>query len=127
MKELQTLPKWVVYLFFVIGVISAFSFRAIILTHDQLTARIFWYIAVVGYIFFFFYRYSIAKKRTRIIEKYQLCEKLSSDEKLDGKSREACLYVVASLRKSREKYNYYLIFLFSIIAIALDILLTLYK
>jgi hypothetical protein len=127
MKELKTLPKWVVYLFFIIGIISAFSFRVMILVEDEFVARIFWYIAVIGYIFFFFYRYLIAKKRTRIIDQYHLCEKFEKDECLDRKSQKAALYIVASLHKSREKYNYYLIFLFSAIAIALDILLTLYK
>lgn len=124
-NEFKTVPGFIVYLFFIIGVISAIAFRLTIFfqRNDPVWARILWYIAVIGYVFFFLYRWWISHRRKRIVKKYRLIQKLEKFEKLEGKDREALLYIIKSIEKSKENYNYYIIFILSIGAILLDIIL----
>jgi uncharacterized protein YacL len=123
----KTLPKWVTILFFIIGLISAFIFRAIIIIarFDTTLSRIAWYIAVVGYIAFFAYRFMISLKRRRMIERNRLIEKLQQNE-LDDNDRHHLEYILRSLMKSKEMYNYVFIFLLSGVAIVMDLSLVLF-
>ncbi len=118
-------PKQVIYAFFVLGLVSAISFRAIIVIKkiDPAWVRPVWYIGAIGYLLFFLYRFYIAKKRKRAIDRFQLIEKIKSNACLTNEDREVVIYLLSSLKKSPEEVNYFLIFLFSIIAIALDLLL----
>ena len=124
-KNFSTLPKPVVILFFCIGVASAIAFRIIIVFryHHQHLFRTVWYIGIIGYILFFLYRALIARRRKRMIKQFNLLKKLESDRPLDADSREALHYIIASLKKSKENYNYYIIFILSIIAVITDLLL----
>ncbi|MBU1992970.1 MAG: hypothetical protein ABH856_03945 [Patescibacteria group bacterium] len=128
-KEFRTVPLWVVYFFFVLGVVSAISFRIVIFFKDDYEhiARPIWYIGVIGYFFFFLYRYWISKRRKEIVKKYKLVKSLESKEKLSDDQREALLYLVSSIKKSRENYNYYIIFILSGLAIIFDLVLTYYR
>lgn len=125
--EFKTLPKIVVNLFFIIGVISAISFRVIIAFQYFMPSvvRVIWYIGVVGYFSFFLYRYIISRRRKTIVTKYKLIDKLQSGDTLSENEKHALLYVVSSIDKSRENYNYYFIFILSIIAITFDIIMQL--
>ncbi len=118
-------PKQVIYGFFILGLISALSFRAIIVIKklEPQWVRPVWYIGAIGYLLFFLYRYYIAKKRKRAIDKYQLIEKIKSNACLTDEDREVVIYLLSSLKKSLEEFNYFLIFIFSIIAILLDLIL----
>jgi phosphate/sulfate permease len=120
------LPKGVIYLFFIIGLFSAISFRAIIVIQhiNPSWVRVVWYAGVIGYIFFFLYRYYISKKRKRAIENYQLIEKVKANACLSNEDREVIGYLLSSVKKSLEDINYLLIFILSILAILLDIILS---
>lgn len=121
----NTLPKPVVIIFFCIGVVSAISFRILIVFryHQQHLFRTVWYIGIIGYIFFFLYRALIARRRRKMIRKHDLIGRLSGDQPLDEESRNAVRYIINSLSKSRENYNYYIIFFLSIVAVVIDMLL----
>jgi len=122
-------PKYVIYAFFVLGLVSAIAFRGIIIfQHLEPTwVRPVWYIGTIGYFFFFLYRYMITKKRKHAIEKYQLIEKLKANACLADEEREAVLYLLSSLKFSLEDINYALIFILSVVAILADIVLTMIK
>ena len=121
-------PGWLINLFFVLGLASAFAFRAIIvLEHvNPRLVRPMWYLAVIGYILFFVYRYSIAWRRRAAIIQYDLVEKIDEGEELNDEEREAAVYSLSSLVKSREMFNYLFISVLSVLAIAMDIILSLY-
>jgi hypothetical protein len=125
--NLKTLPKWATNLLFIIGAISTISFRALIVINrfSELWGRIIWYTAVIGYIFFFLYRYQISKKRRRVIIENNLINKLNTNS-LSKENIKQLTYIVNSLTRSKEMINYVLIFLMSILAIAADIILTIY-
>ncbi len=122
-------PKYVIYAFFILGLVSAIAFRGIIIFQhlEPKWVRPVWYIGTVGYFFFFLYRYMISKKRKHAIEKYQLIEKLKANACLEEQDREVVLYLLSSIKFSLEDINYALIFILSVLAIVADIALTMMK
>ncbi|HAK88837.1 MAG: hypothetical protein A2077_01570 [Nitrospirae bacterium GWC2_46_6] len=122
-------PKYVIYAFFAVGLISAIAFRAIIIIQklEPDWVRTVWYTGTMGYILFFLYRYKITKKRKRAVAEFQLIEKLKSNACLTEEDREVVLYLLSSIKASLEDLNYAIIFLLSVIAVAADIVLTALK
>lgn len=122
----HTLPAFVINLFFGIGVISAISFRALIIfTHTSPHwFRPVWYLGTIGYLFFFLYRYWISQKRKKAIRHYGLLEKLRGSAPITGEEREVVVYLLSSIAKSREDLNYLIIFFLSFLAVAADLVLS---
>lgn len=121
----HTVSPLVINLFFLIGVISAISFRALIVfnhVHREWFRPV-WYLGTIGYVIFFLYRYWISHKRKRAISQYGLLDKLKGSGELSGDERQVLVYLLSSLAKSREDQNYLLIFFLSIVAVAVDLLL----
>ncbi len=125
MKTPHTLPLPVINLFFVIGVLSAVAFRALIIVQHLMPAlfRPVWYAGLFGYILFFAYRYVITRRRRQAVESFQLIEKLRGNACLSDEDREVVVYLLSSLVKSKENLNYLIIFLLSILAVAMDLLM----
>lgn len=120
----HTLPPAVINLFFIIGLISALSFRSLMALKD-LQPELFrpvWYLGIIGYIFFFSYRYIISQKRKKTISNYDLISKVRQGE-LNENERQAIIYLLASIKKSRENLNYLFIFATSAVAILIDLTL----
>jgi len=122
----HTLPPFVINLFFLVGVLSAVSFRALIIfTHTSPEwFRPVWYCGTIGYLIFFLYRYWISSKRKRAIRHYGLLEKLRQGVAISGEEREVVAYLLASIAKSREDLNYLIIFFLSFLAVAADLILS---
>ena len=118
----HTLPPAVINLFFVIGLISALSFRSLMALKDMQPElfRPVWYLGIIGYILFFSYRYIISQKRKKTISDYNLINKVQKDE-LNKDDRQAIAYLLASIKKSRENLNYLFIFATSALAILFDL------
>lgn len=125
----HVLPKYIIYGFFVIGLISAIAFRAIIVFQhlEPSWVRPVWYAGIIGYIFFFLYRYRITKKRKKAIDDFQLIDKVKANACLTEEDREIVLYLLSSIKSSPEDLNYAIIFILSILAILADILLSMMK
>ncbi|MFH1020989.1 MAG: hypothetical protein V1782_10340 [Pseudomonadota bacterium] len=123
----KTVPPFVIYLFLVIGLLSAVAFRllTIINTFSPALLRPVWYFGVFGYIFFFAYRYHISEKRKTAIRANRLLEKIQSPGEISGEDRALIAYVLSSIIKSKENLNYLFIFILSIVAVGVDILLAL--
>lgn len=123
-KAPDTLPNYVINIFFLIGLTSALSFRLLIAVQNLCPEffRPLWYFGIIGYIIFFSFRYIIAKKRRNIIEEYDLINKVKVGG-LSEDDRQAIAYLLMSIRKSRENLNYLFIFVTSTFAIFFDLLL----
>lgn len=119
------MPASIIHSFFIIGLLSSLSIRLIILfKHLQPDfIRPAWYCGVIGYVFFFAYRYYITLKRKRLIINNGLISKIGSLQELASNDRELLEYVVTSIVKSREHINYMFIFASSIVAIIIDLIL----
>jgi hypothetical protein len=125
-KTPHVLPKYVIYSFFALGLISAIAFRAIIVLQrlEPAWLRPVWYIGTIGYFLFFLYRYFITRKRKKAIEEFQLIEKVKANACLTDKDRELVLYLLSSIKSSLEDLNYAIIFILSVISIIADLLLS---
>jgi uncharacterized membrane protein len=122
----HTVPVSVINLFFLIGVMSAVAFRALIVfnhIHPEWFRPV-WYLGTIGYVIFFLYRYWISHKRKQAIRQYALLDKLQGPGELTGEERAVLVYLLSSLAKSREDLNYLLIFFLSIVAVGADLLLS---
>lgn len=119
-------PRYVTYAFFGLGLVSAVAFRAIIIFQhlEPRWVRPVWYVAVLGYIFFFYYRYRISHKRKRAIRDFGLIEKVRANACLSEEDRQIVLYLLSSVKVSPEDVNYAVIFALSLLAIAADIALS---
>lgn len=120
----HTLPPAVINLFFIIGLISALSFRSLMALKEMQPElfRPVWYLGIIGYILFFSYRYIISQKRKKTITDYDLITKVQRGE-LKESDRQAIIYLLASIKKSRENFNYLFIFATSALAIFFDLAL----
>ncbi|MBA3003568.1 MAG: hypothetical protein FP813_06925 [Desulfurivibrio sp.] len=123
----KTVSPFVIYLFMVIGLLSAVAFRllTIINTFSPSLMRPVWYFGVIGYIFFFAYRYHISEKRKSAIRANRLLEKIQGGGAITSEDRVLIAYVLSSIIKSKENLNYLFIFALSIAAVGVDILLAL--
>lgn len=121
----KIIPKPVIVGFFIIGLLSSVAFRAIIILQKYTPGwvRPVWYLGVVGYMIFFMYRYFISQRRKHTIAHSGIIEKIRSGSTLSAEDREATLYLLNSVRASQEDWNYLAIFVLSIVAIVLDLLL----
>ncbi|MEA3546385.1 MAG: hypothetical protein U9R66_01885 [Thermodesulfobacteriota bacterium] len=119
----KTLPPFVINLFFVIGLVSALSFRLLVGV-KELRPELFrsvWYVGVIGYILFFSFRYSITRKRKKAIRDFDLISKVKQGGELSAADRQVVAYLLSSLEKSRENLNYLFIFATSGLAILFDL------
>ncbi len=73
--------------------------------------------------FFFGYRYWIACERKQVVKDYDLLSKLNANKPLDESDRQVLYYLISSLHRSRESWNYLLIFVISLVAIVADLIL----
>ena len=119
----QLSSKFKIYSAFALGLATAIAVRAlIVLSHVQPTwVRPVWYFAVLGNFVFFFYRYEITEKRKQAVKDHQLIEKLSMEDSLSQVDRDVLIYLLSSIKKSPENINYLIIFVFSIVAIGIDL------
>jgi hypothetical protein len=122
-------PKYIIYSVFILGLISAIAFRAIIVFQrlEPAWIRPVWYVGTIGYFLFFLYRYFITKKRKRAIQNFQLIEKVKANACLTDNDREIVLYLLSSVKYSLEDINYAIIFILSVLAIAADLFLSTIK
>ena len=113
--------------YFLLGIASAFSLRAILIANHYypLLAKFFWYFGIIGYLIFFLHRYEIAQRRYRLIKQLDLLNKIECCTALDPEVLKALKYVLWSVSISKERLNYMIISAFSIVAIAIALLLDL--
>lgn len=121
----KIVPQSVIVGFFVLGLLSSVAFRAIILFqkfHPDWVRPV-WYVGVIGYMLFFMYRYRISQRRKHTITQSAIIEKIRTGATLTAGDRDAALYLLNSVHKSPEDWNYLAIFILSLLAIVLDLAL----
>jgi hypothetical protein len=120
----KIIPKPIILAFFLVGVLSSIAFRVIIILQKLRPAwvRPVWYFGVLGYMAFFIYRFYISQRRKRVIAQSEIIGKLRGSESLSPDDRAAALYLLSSIQKSPEDWNYLAIFVLSIVAIVIDCL-----
>jgi len=104
---------------FWIGVIATFSYRIIVVLnyYSQLWVEIAWYIGTIGFIWYFAHRYRVENKRDTLVENKRLAYKIKYEKELTTDDRHALTYILKGVKTSKAKWNYIVIFAFSIIAL----------
>ena len=119
----RRLPDWVTWIAFGTGLTGAVSIRLILIakTYSPEMIRLFWYLGVSGNMCFFLFRTFITYRRRRLVNNLDLISRLEKRDSLRPDDYEALKYLISSLHASKERWNYFVIFLFSLIAIGWDI------
>jgi len=117
------MPSWVTWFAFGIGLTGALSLRLILVArlYSPELVRVYWYIGVIGNMLFFLFRTFITWRRRRLILELDIVDKLKKRSTLTEQDYQAMEYLVSSLYVSKERWNYFVIFFFSILAIAWDL------
>ncbi|MBT6691557.1 hypothetical protein HOB10_04460 [Candidatus Parcubacteria bacterium] len=127
MENTKTSSKSLRLFYFWAGVIATLAYRIIIVLNFYNTTwvKISWYIGTVGFIIYFIHRFDISKKRSALIVKHRLREKLDANtlDELNKEDNEALGYILKTLVSSKERYNYYIIFILSGIALIAGLLI----
>lgn len=112
-----------IYGYMLLGLTTSIAFRLlIILNHvEPAWVRPVWYFAVLGNLIFFYYRFKISRKRKDAVRNHQLINKIESGSSLNDKERHALIYLLHSIDRSKESFNYLIISIFSVFAIIMDI------
>jgi len=124
-SKLTLAPNYKIYGAFGLGLATAIAFRALIVIGHVHPAwvRPVWYFAVLGNFLFFYHRFRITQKRKKAVRTFRLIEKIQSEEPLSPTDRDVLSYLLLSIKRSPENINYLIIFVFSILAIAIDLTL----
>ena len=126
-EALKPIPKSIKWTLFWIGAIATLAYRIIIVLNFYSPAwvKISWYIGTVGFILYFGYLYSIQHKRVKLILDYNLLEVVKRTSNIKPKQKEALHYVVSTTLKSKSRWNSLFIFVLTLIALVVGIILDL--
>lgn len=124
-KVIEPNPKPVRLFFFWAGIIATIAYRIIIILniYSPLWVKVFWYIGTIGFILYFGHRYDIARKRAKLIKDYNLIETVQQADCIDTQKKEALYYLVKTSLTSKSKWNSGFIFLLSLLALIVGIIL----
>ncbi len=111
--------KWYRIWIFLVGVIATFAYRIIVVLnfYSPLWVEIAWYIGTIGFIWYFAHRFRVENKRDLLVERLHLAKKIEDKAELTDEDREAAVYILRGLKTSWAKWNYIVIFGFSLIAL----------
>jgi len=122
-KQHRIGSNYKIYGYMALGLATAIAFRLLIII-DHIEpgwVRPVWYFGVLGNFVFFHYRFKITRKRKQVIRDNRLIQKIESCNELTEKERGALTYLLSSIERSPESFNYLIISIFSVLAIAIDI------
>ncbi|MDP2951188.1 MAG: hypothetical protein Q8N55_02270 [bacterium] len=110
--------------FFIAGIIATIAYRIVIVLnlYSPFLVKVAWYIGTVGFIFYFGHRYDIARKRANLIKKYNLVE-IIDNSSISGEEKDALHYLVQTTLTSKSRWNSAVIFLLTLVALIVAILI----
>lgn len=116
-------PNWLRALYFWIGFIATIAYRIIVVlnNYNPIWVQIAWYVGTIGFIIYFAHRYQISELRQQLIIEHKLASKIEKGAPLSPDDQVALLYILKTLRSTREKWNYIVIFISSALALAVGI------
>ncbi|MBN3040077.1 MAG: hypothetical protein JW867_03040 [Candidatus Omnitrophica bacterium] len=114
------IKSWV---FVVIGLMATVSIRVVtvLMSFSEFYGKVAWYIGVLGFILFFWYKYKVFKQRADYIEKNNLIRKISGGESLTAEEKTGITNILCTIRSNKERINFYFIFVASFIALLLAV------
>lgn len=123
-ENIHASAPWKRNLFFWFGIIATVCYRAIVVLnhYSKTVSLIAWYIGTVGFVLYFWHRYIVSERRVKLIRDHDLINAVAATN-LTKDQIEANEYILTTLLSTKEKWNYIVIFVTSIIAIIIGIYL----
>ncbi len=124
-KHPHASPSWLREFYFWSGIVATICYRAIvILNHYSTTVSLAaWYLGTLGFIIYFYHRYQVSERRAKLIKQYHLLGKIKRSSAFSKAEKEASDYVLGTLISTKEKWNYVVIFVTSILALGIGVYL----
>ncbi len=121
-NEFTVLPKGLILFFLWLGLLAGIAVRSLMIVNriNPEAAVWIWRFAMSSYFIFFAYRYLITKRRRGVILRHNLIEQIQNAPGLDETARKGTLYILQSVIRSKELFNYAFISLLSLIALIVD-------
>ena len=121
-------PSWMRNLFFWFGIIATVCYRAIVVLnhYNKTISLIAWYVGTVGFILYFWHRYIVSERRVKLIKEHDLIAAVAKTN-LSKDQIEANEYILTTLLSTKEKWNYIVIFVTSILAMIIGIYLDFFQ
>ena len=125
MSNLHPSPAWLRTIFFWSGIVATVCYRAIVILnhYSPKVSLIAWYVGTVGFVVYFWHRYVVSEKRVKLITEHGLIQAVAAAPNLSKAQIDANEYILTTLKSTKEKWNYIVIFVTSILALALGIYL----
>lgn len=119
MSNARTSNHYYRLLVFWVGIIATVAYRVIVVLnyYSAFWVEVAWYIGTVGFVWYFAHRFRVENNRERLIQKKKLAYKIANNKKLADDEREALVYILKSLRSSKARWNYIVIFICSALAL----------
>ncbi|MBU1997815.1 MAG: hypothetical protein KKF78_11770 [Candidatus Omnitrophica bacterium] len=115
--------SFVSWIFFIIGLVATVAIRIVTVLMDihPVYGKVSWYIGVVGFLFFFIYKFNINKSLAKIIEEDNLIEKAREEKPFSSNEYNLIADILCSLKSEKERINYFFIFAVSAVALVFAI------
>jgi len=125
MEPIKPNPKLLRLFFFWAGIVATLAYRVIIVLnfYSPLWVKIAWYIGTIGFIIYFGHRFDIERKRAKLVKELKLIEAVKQAEDIDDQKTQALCYLVKTSLTSRSRWNSAFIFLMSVLALIIGIIL----
>jgi hypothetical protein len=106
-------------IYFWIGIISAFSYRIIIVLNfvEPSWVKAAWYIGTVGFIFYFWSRYKAVSQFSSLIRDEKLVAAVKKAGNISPEQKVALSHIVKTLAATKAQINYVIIFILSGLAL----------
>jgi hypothetical protein len=115
------------WFFFLVGILATIAYRIIIVlnNYNQFWVKASWYFGTVGFILYFGHRSYVQKKRAEAVKKHHLIKVVKDMKKITPEQRQALDYLVRTAITSKARLNSGFIFILSLIALVIGILMDL--
>ena len=106
-------------LVFIVGILATIFYRLVVVfnNYSKLWVEIVWYLGTLGFVWYFAHRYRVEREREKLIEEYNLNEKIQNKKELTNDDRAALNFILKGLSTSKARWNYIAIFVFSALAL----------
>lgn len=109
------------WIFFIIGLIATIAIRAvtILMNVNSVYGKIAWYVGVLGFLVFFVYKFKINHARHKLINEANLVDKIVDKKELTDDEYKLIGSLLCGISSTKEKINYFFIFMLSALALVL--------
>ena len=125
MEIIKPNPKPIRLFFFWTGFVATVAYRIIIILnfYSPLWVKVSWYVGTIGFILYFWHRYTVQKKRSQLVKDHKLIELIEKTQLGNKNQKEALRYIVRTTLTSMARWNSMFIFILSILALIVGIIL----